>query len=90
MVHLECVHFRINVESVVEFRVACEDASDLFRKSPHCLSFELSPMSSDLDSYVLRIEWASRMESPLRLTSSSEFQQLLTHLQPTIKAITLF
>ena len=56
VVIVEYIRYKIPQEKYSEFEAAYNKAQDSLKKSPHCLSYEVSNCVEDPNYYVVRIE----------------------------------
>jgi heme-degrading monooxygenase HmoA len=84
---VEYTRYKIDAKRRERFEADYKRAGASLEASSHCLAYELSHCTEELDCYVLRIEWDSE-EGHLRgFRSSSEFKVFFSVVQPYVKDI---
>jgi len=84
---VEYTRYKIEEGRRKSFEETYQKAANALRASSHCLAYELSHCTEDLNYYTLRIEWDSE-EGHLRgFRSSSEFKAFFALVRPYVKDI---
>lgn len=84
---VEYTRYKIDEKRRGLFERAYEKAGEALSASTHCLRYELSHCTEDIDQYILRIEWDSEEGHLKGFRSSPEFKTFFTFVQPYVKDI---
>ena len=84
---VEYARYKIDAKRQKTFEGDCKRAGASLEASSHCLAYELSHCTEDLDYYVLRIEWDSEEGHLKEFRASPEFKAFFSLVQPYVKNI---
>ena len=84
---VEYTRYKIDAKRGETFEGDYKRAGASLEASSHCLAYQLSHCTEDLDYYVLRIEWDSEDVHLKGFRSSPEFKAFFSVVQPYVKDI---
>jgi quinol monooxygenase YgiN len=84
---VEYTRYKIDEKRRTLFERAYRKAGEALATSTHCLRYELSHCTEDLDYYVLRIEWDSEEGHLKGFRASPEFRAFFALVQPYVRDI---
>jgi quinol monooxygenase YgiN len=79
---VEYIRYQLKTHTAAELTEAYERAAEHLRRSPDCLSYELSHCSEDPSNMTLRIVWTSAEGHTARFRKSAEFPPFLRLIRP--------
>lgn len=74
---VEYIRYQLKTHTAADLTEACERAAEHLRRSPDCLSYELSQCAEDPSNMTLRIVWTSAEGHTVRFRKSAEFPPFL-------------